>query len=55
MMESTITIRLYYKDWLKLQKLFPAIEGESMAMYLRRYIASLRSQEKEYGRHRQRT
>ena len=43
-MESTMTIRVYAKDWKKLRVLFPGIKGESLAMYLRRYLEELKNE-----------
>jgi len=46
-MEGTITIRVYKRDWDKLKRIFPAIKGESLAMYLRRYIEELKKTQGE--------
>jgi len=43
-MESTVTIRVYNNDWKKLRRIFPSLKGESLAMYLRRYIIELEKQ-----------
>ena len=43
MSEPTATIRVYWKDWQRLKKLFPSIEGESVAMYLRRYVEAMKN------------
>ena len=41
MTQSVVTIRVYANDWRKLRKIFPSIKGESLAMYLRRYVAAV--------------
>lgn len=45
MTNPTITIRVNYRDWRKLQKIFPGEKGESVAHYLQRYIQSLKEQD----------
>jgi hypothetical protein len=42
-MESSITIRIYASDWKKLRRIFPGMKGESLAMYLRRYVEAIRN------------
>ena len=43
--KSTITIRINYKDWKYLKKIFPPERSESFAHYFERYVTKLKEQE----------
>ena len=43
MTKSSISIRIYTKDWNYLKRIFPPIKNESLARYLERYVDSLKT------------
>ena len=43
-MNNTITIRVGWKEFKELQKIFPSVKGESMVTYFRRYIHAMKEQ-----------
>jgi len=42
---QTITIRVGWKEFKALNKLFPSMKGESMVNYFRRYVQAMKEQE----------
>lgn len=46
-MEGTIAIRINYKDWKELQKLFPKeSKDETMRHYIERYVKAMKEKGK---------